>query len=189
MPTQEQQEVFNKYLPIVSRIVGGFQKKLPRNVLREDLMAAGMIGLWDAVRRHKGNDDQFEWYARVRIRGAILDELRAQDWLPRRGRLANWLLTDDSSIGVDRLEDFSESQKSKALAVEPVECISEEAQKVKALRMAIRRLPKREQTIVAMHLSGIKFKQIAEKLGVSEPRISQLHTRAVEQLKVFLCQA
>ena len=82
-------ELLERYTPLVRKIAGGFQRKLPRNVLREDLLAAGMGGLWDAIRRHgQTAGDSFEWYVRVRVRGAILDELRAQDWVPRsvRGR-------------------------------------------------------------------------------------------------------
>ncbi len=81
------EELIAQFTPVVQKIVGGFQRKLPRNVLREDLLAAGMIGLWDAIQRHGADaDDGFEWYVRVRVRGAILDELRAQDWPPRRLR-------------------------------------------------------------------------------------------------------
>src|SRR5687767_13154468 len=62
-------ELLKLYTPVVQKIVGGFQRKLPRNVLREDLMAAGMIGLWDAIQRHgEQADEGFEWYVRVRVR-------------------------------------------------------------------------------------------------------------------------
>jgi len=89
LDTMVSQELLARYEPLVRKIAGGFQRKLPRNVLREDLIAAGMSGLWDAIRRHPdGPSESFEWYVRVRIRGAILDELRAQDWLPRRARAA-----------------------------------------------------------------------------------------------------
>src|SRR5690606_34900002 len=82
-------QMLSTYTPLVRQIAGGFQRRLPRNVLREDLIAAGMSGLWDAIRRHTDRPtESFEWYVRVRIRGAILDELRAQDWLPRRARAA-----------------------------------------------------------------------------------------------------
>src|SRR5688572_5313788 len=82
-------QLIAKYTGLVRQIAGGFQRKLPRNVLRDDLIAAGMSGLWDAVRKHGHEQtENFDWYVRVRIRGAILDELRAQDWLPRRARAA-----------------------------------------------------------------------------------------------------
>src|SRR5437762_2634782 len=61
--------------PVVLQIAGRFQRRLPRNVLRDDLVAAGMGGLWDAIVKH-GSDrgESFDWYVRVRVRGAILDE-------------------------------------------------------------------------------------------------------------------
>src|SRR5688500_9588346 len=67
--------LLNEYTPLVHKIASGFQRRLPRNVLREDLVAAGMIGLWDAIRRHGEQPNEgFAWYVRVRVRGAILDE-------------------------------------------------------------------------------------------------------------------
>src|SRR5690606_33063991 len=70
-------QLIAKYAGLVRQIAGGFQRKLPRNVLRDDLIAAGMSGLWDAVRKHGHEQtENFDWYVRVRIRGAILDELR-----------------------------------------------------------------------------------------------------------------
>jgi len=77
-----------QYEPLVRKIAGGFQRKLPRNVLREDLIAAGMSGLWDAIRRHPdGPTDSFEWYVRVRVRGAPAPRHpQARRFLRRRGR-------------------------------------------------------------------------------------------------------
>src|SRR5437870_4851036 len=77
--TSLEAELIRRYVPVVQQIVGGFQRRLPRSVLRDDLVAAGMCGLWDAIRKHGQNrSERFDWYVRVRIRGAILDELRAQ---------------------------------------------------------------------------------------------------------------
>jgi len=70
----EDAELLARYAPIVLQIAGGFQRRLPRNVLRDDLVAAGMGGLWDAIRKHgRERGESFDWYVRVRIRGAILD--------------------------------------------------------------------------------------------------------------------
>ena len=75
-------------MPLVHHAVGTMLKRLPPNVLRDDLVAAGTFGLLDALRRQAPAERgvEFGWYARVRIRGAILDELRSQDWLSRRAR-------------------------------------------------------------------------------------------------------
>jgi RNA polymerase sigma factor for flagellar operon FliA len=61
--------------------------KLPANVELDDMIQAGMIGLMDAVNRfEESQGTQFEVYAASRIRGSMLDELRARDWLPRSAR-------------------------------------------------------------------------------------------------------
>jgi RNA polymerase sigma factor FliA len=86
---QYERELLEQFTPVVHKLASAFQRRLPCNVLRDDLIAAGMGGLWDAIQKH-GHEESgnFEWYVRVRVRGAILDELRAQDWLPRRARAA-----------------------------------------------------------------------------------------------------
>jgi RNA polymerase sigma factor FliA len=174
------------YTPLVQKIVGGFQRKLPRNVLRDDLLAAGMIGLWDAIQRHGAEANEgFEWYVRVRIRGAILDELRAQDWLPRRMRSA--MNSEHPSIApsVVRLEDMNEWEHGKCLAQQASgEAELCERSDHEALSEAVELLPERERFIVREHYyKGVKFKELSVELGVSEPRISQLHSRAMKRLK------
>ncbi len=191
-------QLLDQFAPLVRQIVGGFQRKLPRNVLRDDLLAAGMSGLWDAIRRQDGQcDDSFEWYVRVRIRGAILDELRAQDWLPRRARAAAAEAqeagnTSVAAPSVVRLDDVSEWEQGRALSSSD-NSSSEAAvhQKLvgEALARAVDLLPERERHIVSMHyFKGVKFKDLGTQLGVSEPRISQLHSRAMKRLKALISQ-
>jgi RNA polymerase sigma factor FliA len=77
-------EVVKQYLPLVKTVVGRVQVSLPSHVDPEDLYSAGLIGLLDAVRNYNPRlGSNFESYARVRIRGAIFDELRRMDWVPR----------------------------------------------------------------------------------------------------------
>jgi RNA polymerase sigma factor for flagellar operon FliA len=184
------QQLLAEYTPVVRQIVGGFQRKLPRNILREDLIGAGMSGLWDAIRRQGDKrGESFEWYVRVRIRGAILDELRAQDWLPRRARSGG----DDAKASVPsvvRFDEISDWEHSRCLAMGD-ESNSEAAVHAKftreALAQAIEQLPERERHIVAAHyFLGVKFKDLGAELGVSEPRISQLHSRAMQRLKTIM---
>jgi len=86
MPSSEDLLV-GQYAPLVRRQALILIGKLPASVELDDLMQAGMMGLLDAVRRYQEQPDaQFETYAVTRIRGAMLDELRAQDWLPRSVR-------------------------------------------------------------------------------------------------------
>jgi RNA polymerase sigma factor for flagellar operon FliA len=74
----------SKHLGLVNQVVARFMRKLPANVDRGDLVAAGMYGLMTSLERNGGDDGvTFEGYAKMRIRGAILDELRAMDWVPR----------------------------------------------------------------------------------------------------------
>lgn len=73
-----------EFAPMVKRIAHHMMAKLPACVQVDDLIQAGMIGLLDAINRYQGaGGTQFETYAAQRVRGAILDELRRADWLPR----------------------------------------------------------------------------------------------------------
>lgn len=189
-------DLLTLYTPLVRQIVGGFQRKLPSNVLREDLLAAGMSGLWDAIRRHEGKPaDSFEWYVRVRIRGAILDELRAQDWLPRRVRaLANkGGDANRATPSVVRFDDVSPAEQSRSLlssAIPDSESACEAKFARESLVRAVDKLPERERHIVSAHyFRGVKFKELGDQLGVSEPRISQLHSRAMVMLKAIITEA
>lgn len=75
-----------QYSPLVRRLAHQMKAKLPDNVEVDDLIQAGMIGLYDALQRYEEQGNQFETYAVQRIRGAMLDELRGADWLPRSVR-------------------------------------------------------------------------------------------------------
>ncbi|HET7624107.1 MAG TPA: FliA/WhiG family RNA polymerase sigma factor [Verrucomicrobiae bacterium] len=73
-----------QYLPLVKTAVGRLAISLPAHVSHDDLYSAGLVGLLNAIRRFDSNGgSSFESYARVRIRGAIFDELRRMDWVPR----------------------------------------------------------------------------------------------------------
>jgi RNA polymerase sigma factor FliA len=190
-------ELLAQYEPLVRKIAGGFQRKLPRNVLREDLIAAGMSGLWDAIRRHgETAGETFEWYVRVRVRGAILDELRAQDWLPRRARAAAASASAESGEyvpppAVVRLDDVSEWEQSRCLSdLSSSETAVAAKFTHETLAKAVEQLPDRERHIVSSHyFRGVKFKDLGLELGVSEPRISQLHSRAMRRLKTLMASS
>lgn len=85
--TLDKQQYIDQFSPLVRRIAQHMMAKLPASVQIDDIIQAGMIGLLDAVNRFQGGlGAQFESYAAQRIRGAILDELRQADWLPRSVR-------------------------------------------------------------------------------------------------------
>ncbi len=77
-------ELVVQHLPLVKSIVGRLALTLPSHLSLDDLHSAGLVGLLDAVRRFDSSTGTpFESYARVRIRGAVFDELRRLDWVPR----------------------------------------------------------------------------------------------------------
>ena len=76
-----------EYAPLIKFIAQKIAARLPANVELDDLMSSGVIGLMDAITKYDSSrDNKFKTYAEFRIRGAILDELRAQDWVPRSVR-------------------------------------------------------------------------------------------------------
>lgn len=77
-------QLLNKHAPLVKKIAYHLMGRLPTNVLVEDLIQAGMIGLMEAVKNYDATQGaSFETYAGIRIRGAMLDEVRSGDWTPR----------------------------------------------------------------------------------------------------------
>jgi len=187
------QEV-TRHMPLVRQVVARFLRRLPANVLRDDLVAAGVFGLIDSLRKNAGDDGPtFESYARIRIRGAILDELRTQDWLPRRARWAasrNDGTSEETPVSVVGIDDLAPSERMLNFiddSEDDAPTQIERGQERQRMDVAIEQLPARERTIVRMHyFQGARFKDIGQLLGVSEPRVSQLHTRAMSQLKRIL---
>jgi RNA polymerase sigma factor FliA len=82
--SEPENTLIEQYLPLVKTVVGRLAMTLPSHVNGDDLYSAGLVGLLQAVRRFdRKSGCSFEHYARTRIRGAILDELRRLDWVPR----------------------------------------------------------------------------------------------------------
>jgi RNA polymerase sigma factor for flagellar operon FliA len=82
--SRAENSLVEEYLPLVKTVVGRLAMTLPSHVNTDDLYSAGLIGLLNAMRRfNPDNGTSFETYARVRIRGAVFDELRRLDWVPR----------------------------------------------------------------------------------------------------------
>ena len=182
-----------EYMPIVHQVVGAMLPRLPPNVLRDDLVAAGTFGLLDALRRQAASERgaEFGWYVRVRVRGAIFDELRSQDWLSRRARRRFASEERTTGAAVVGIEDLPEERRTiaddGALTPETLVCEHSEAA---ALAKAVERLPIRERNIITQHyFDGVQLRSIARDLGVSEPRVSQLHARAVARLREYLADA
>jgi RNA polymerase sigma factor FliA len=87
MSAEVKDEIIVEYAPLVKFIAQKIASRLPANIELDDLISCGVIGLMDAISKFDPNrDNKFKTYAEFRIRGAILDELRSQDWVPRSVR-------------------------------------------------------------------------------------------------------
>ena len=83
----EREQLVAQYAPLVKTIAGRLGIKLPKHISREDLLSAGIMGLLDAIDKYDvAKGVEFKSYAEFRIRGAMLDELRSMDWVPRSVR-------------------------------------------------------------------------------------------------------
>ncbi|MCO6430357.1 MAG: FliA/WhiG family RNA polymerase sigma factor [Deltaproteobacteria bacterium] len=82
--TQEKEDLIKAYLPLVKKVVHRLSGRLPRDVDLREMLNSGIIGLVDALEKYDPkHETNFSTYAQFRIRGAILDSFRSQDWLPR----------------------------------------------------------------------------------------------------------
>ena len=214
------------YLPLVKRIAWHLKGRLPDSVMVEDLIQAGLIGLIAAMQNFR--DDQgasFETYAGIRIRGAMLDEIRRGDWTPRSvhrkarevseaiaaveartGReardeevaeelgltLAEYhrILQDTNSAQLLSIDEPDHSELDEDQLVSdmptPVAKVMEEGFQ-QALAQEIDRLPEKEKLVMALYYDEeLNLKEIGQILGVSESRVSQIHSQAVKRLRARL---
>jgi RNA polymerase sigma factor for flagellar operon FliA len=222
------------YAPLVKFVAGRLGSGLPAHVDEGDLVSYGLLGLIGAIERYDPDRDvKFETYAIARIKGSIIDELRAMDWVPRSvrarardieraigeleaqtGRVPNeeeiaaklgvsqdeldenlleisrssiaaldelWTISStggDQVALIDTIEDTQGPEPQAALA---------QTEMREALGEAIARLPEREKLVVTLYYyEELTLREIGEVLGVTESRVSQLHTKAVLRLKARL---
>lgn len=84
---EERSQLINEFAPLIKYIASRIAMRLPPHIDINDLINAGVIGLIDAIEKFDANKQiKFKTYAEFRIRGAILDELRSMDWVPRSVR-------------------------------------------------------------------------------------------------------
>jgi len=121
--TDTENALVQKYMPLVSAVMGRLAMTLPEHVSQDDLFSAGLVGLLQALRNFDpGCNTSFETYARVRVRGAMLDELRRMDWVPRTihekaRKLKSVLLELEQKLG----RTPTEAQMAKAMKLTPQE--------------------------------------------------------------------
>lgn len=101
LTAQQKDKLILEYAPLIKFIAQKIAVRLPANIELDDLISSGVIGLMDAIDKYDpSRDNKFKTYAEFRIRGAILDELRAQDWVPRSVRDKSKLL-DKTIVGLE----------------------------------------------------------------------------------------
>jgi RNA polymerase sigma factor FliA len=221
------------YAPLVKYVAGRLGSGLPAHVDEGDLVSYGLLGLIGAIERYEPDRDvKFETYAIARIKGAIIDELRAMDWVPRsvrsRAREIERAIaaleaqtgvapTDEQiakkvGITVEELEDsLTDISRSSIAALDELWTVSDGGDQIalidtvedseapdpqnalsqtemkEAMADAIARLPEREKLVVTLYYyEELTLREIGEVLGVTESRVSQLHTKAILRLKARL---
>jgi RNA polymerase sigma factor for flagellar operon FliA len=227
--TADKNHLLTEHMPLVKRLAHQMKAKLPASVEVDDLVQAGMIGLLDAISRYEENHGaQFETYAVLRIRGAMLDELRSNDWMPRSTRqnmrkveqamaslqqqlgrppseseiarsmklsLADYqdMLGDSGGHQLVYYEDFHDEDGNDSwldrYAVDeddPLRALMETDFR-QAVIDAIDALPPREKLLMGLYYEEeLNLKEIGAVMGVSESRVSQLHSQAVGRMRSYL---
>ncbi|WP_300383836.1 FliA/WhiG family RNA polymerase sigma factor [uncultured Nocardioides sp.] len=211
-----------QYSPLVKYVAGRVRVHLPATVESADLVSEGVIGLMDAIDRFEPERGwEFPTYAVPRIRGAILDSIRAADWVPRsvrsrlravdeaRTTLQHRLgrspepeeLAEETGLTLAELRGLLERPTHVAAAGDDElaevddagpaldEAFEDEATR-ETLKSAVKRLPERDQVIVALYFfEGFTLSEIGQVLDVTESRVSQLRTRALKALREELASA
>jgi RNA polymerase sigma factor FliA len=222
------------YAPLVKFVAGRVGASLPASVDQADLVSYGVLGMIEAIERFDlGRAVKFETYAIPRIRGAMLDELRALDWVPRsvraKGRELNRVMSKLQSelkrdpteeelaaeleCEVDEVRDRLDATVAMSivaleelltvggeegdrvslldtlpdLGVELPGAAVEAAETRAALHEAITDLGEREKLVVSLYyFEGFTLSRIGDILGVTESRVSQIHSKAVLALRARL---
>jgi RNA polymerase sigma factor FliA len=221
-------DLIEAHQTLVRRIAYHLLAKLPASVEVDDLLQAGQLGLIEAAQHYREDAGaSFATFAGIRIRGAMLDELRKGDWVPRsvhrRAReLADALRRVEARTGHDAsdaevaeelgisvaeyhrhaddaaraplmsLDDSGDGSPSVLDQVAdhdtPEESMLRDDFK-RALAGGIRDLPERERLVMGLYYQNeLNLKEIGHVLGVSESRVSQLHSQAVLRLRARLSE-
>lgn len=221
----KQSELLSQYMPLVRRHALALQVRLPASIELDDLIQAGMVGLLEALGRFDAAQGAtFATFASQRIRGAMVDELRTRDWLPRSVRRAARAVDEavrrleqqlgrppeESEIAHELgmpLPDYQQLLNDtnsghllpfEELVLDGSEHNSHEAgnalfeqlldtQQRQALIEAIDALPEREKLLMALYYQEeLNLKEVGAVLGVTESRVSQLHSQAISRLRARL---
>ena len=225
----DKEQCLREYAQLVKRLAHQMMSRLPSSVQIDDIIQAGMMGLLDAAGRYdEFHGAQFETYATQRIRGAMLDELREADWLPRSlrrdmrsieaainrlqqrlGRSPNETeIAEELKIPLAEYQQMLQKSRGAQLVyyedfhgedaddfferfefgndADPMDLLEDERFKAELVH-AIESLPERERMLMGMlYEQEMNLREIGEVLGVSESRVSQLHSQAVARLRSWM---
>ncbi|WP_305420957.1 RNA polymerase sigma factor FliA [Photobacterium leiognathi] len=224
---QSPQAFIERYSSLVKRIAHHLMVRLPPSVLVEDLIQAGMIGLLEAQQNYDPTKGaSFETFAGIRIRGAMLDDIRRGDWVPRSvyknsrkiseaiSHLENELGRDPNDQEIAQYLDMPLEQYHQALndvncgrlvgisdlgvaedsvaneeSIEdnaPFQDVADDSFRA-SLAAAIKTLPEREALVLSLYYDEeLNLKEIGAVIGVSESRICQIHSQAMQRLRAKL---
>ena len=213
-----------QYSPLVKYVAGRVRSGLPSTVEQADLVSDGVIGLMDAIDKFDPDRGlQFQTYAVSRIRGAIVDGLRASDWVPRSIRekirdinaaqaglerqLGRAPQDDEvaAELGITVAElrtMYSQTAYTSVVSFEAATLDDEETPRAAVdlpgadddippgFLAAVRELAERDQIVVALYYwERLTLAEIGQVLGVTESRVSQLHSRATMTLRRKLAES
>ena len=228
-PTGTADAVLRRHLPLVRDVAHQVACRKPPHVELDELMSWGMEGLLDAYRRFRPDTHaSFRTYARFRVRGVILDNLRERDLLSRTARRKAVLLertrarleavlgrtphedeiagalkvdvaklrammaeTDFATVSVEDLRSsddrpYDVDRHMPDHASDPLRAVLGR-ERARLVNAAIRRLPEKEHAAVALYYrSDRTMREVADSLGLSESRVSQLHSQALVRLRALL---
>ena len=224
-----QEKIIIEYAGLVKLVAGRLSMYLGYNVEYDDLVGYGTFGLIDAVDKFDYSKGvKFETYASLRIRGAILDQIRKMDWIPRsirqkqrkidlayqsleqrHGRIvSDEEVAMELEISVDELETWqnqtkvtnivsldefmeqgAETKVEQSLTADfdqPDKILEKQELKDVLVKTLETLTEKEKKVIVLYYYEELTLKEISRILEVTESRISQLHTKALQKMKVRL---
>jgi RNA polymerase sigma factor for flagellar operon FliA len=195
--TTDRNDALVAFYPMVERIAhkAAATYGLPAGVDADDLVSCGILGLAEAWERFDPDRGvAFEAFAIPRIKGSVIDAIRAADWVPRKARQRARLTGEPVAILVSMDSERSTEDGDHSTADRIVDTSAEvpgagllAAENSRELMAALNRLPDRERTIISLHyFERVALQDIAKSFGVTESRVSQLHTRALRMLRAAI---
>ncbi|TXI25673.1 MAG: FliA/WhiG family RNA polymerase sigma factor [Roseateles sp.] len=186
-----EQRALREYAPLVKRVVRQLSAQASAVMDREDMEQIGLMGLLEALRRYGEPDQGFGAFAVLRVRGAILDELRRQDWRPRSVRQDSHKIRDALRALSRQLgREPSEAEVLKALKLTPQAYqdflqaeVAEELASFDELVEELARLPSEQRSPEAQLMQTRTIAQALGQLNEREQKVIQLYYEFDASLK------